>query len=106
MKNVIKKCKLRVNKHNKLSLVERLTVSLRNDLLQFAYKLQMTVQSNHAIALVSLFQQSFENSPNHAESGKSRKGVGWGKDAPCLRVRRPTRRTSTPRRRRDVVGGS
>ena len=32
--------------------------------------------------------------------------VGWGKDAPCLRVRRPTRRTSTPRGRRDVVGGS
>ena len=66
----------------------------------------MTVQSNHAIALVSLFQQSFENDPNHAESGKRRKGVGWGKDAPCLRVRIPTRRTSTPRRRRDVVRGS
>ena len=35
--------------------------------------------------------------------GKKSSGVN---DAPCLRVRRPTRRTSTPRRRRDVVGGS
>ena len=39
-------------------------------------------------------------------SGKRRQEVGWGKDAPCLRVRRPAKTTSTPRRRRDVVGGS
>ena len=38
--------------------------------------------------------------------GKRRQEVGWGKDAPCLRLRRPTRTTSTPRRRIDVVGGS
>ena len=44
--------------------------------------------------------------PYWEPSGKRRQEVGWGKDAPCLRVRRPTRRTSTPRRRRDVIGGS
>ena len=38
--------------------------------------------------------------------GRGGKKSGGGKDAPCLRVRRPTRRTSTPRRRRDVMGGS
>ena len=44
--------------------------------------------------------------PYWGPSGKRRQDVGWGKDAACLRVRRRTRRTSTPRRRRDVVGGS
>ena len=44
--------------------------------------------------------------PYWQPSGKRRQEVGWGKDAPCLSVRRPTRRTSTPRLRRDVVGGS
>ena len=39
-------------------------------------------------------------------SGKRRQEVGWGKDAPYLRVRRPTRRTITLRQRRDVVGRS
>ena len=44
--------------------------------------------------------------PYWGPSGKRREEVGWGKDASCLRVRRPTRRTSTPSRRRDVIGGS
>ena len=44
--------------------------------------------------------------PYWGPSGKRREEVGWGKDAPCLRVRRPSRRTSTPRQRRDVIGGS
>ena len=44
--------------------------------------------------------------PYWGPSGKRRQEVGWGKDAPCLRVRRPTRRTSTPKRRIDVVGRS
>ena len=44
--------------------------------------------------------------PYWGPSGKRRQEVGWGKDAPCLRVRRPTRRTSTPRRRGDAVGRS
>ena len=39
-------------------------------------------------------------------SGKRKQEVGWGKDAPCLRVRRPTRRASTLWGRRDVLGGS
>ena len=30
-------------------------------------KLQMAVESNHPIALVSVFRQSFENRSNHAE---------------------------------------
>ena len=39
-------------------------------------------------------------------AGKRSKEIGCGGDAPCLRVRRPKRRTSAPRRRRDVVEGS
>jgi len=44
--------------------------------------------------------------PYWGPSAKRRQEVGWGEDAPCLRERRPTRRTSRPRRRRDAVGGS
>ena len=37
--------------------------------------------------------------PYRGPSAKRRQGVGWGKDAACLRVRRPTSLRGEPPRR-------